>query len=140
MATSAAVARKPELKDFSFTWVGQDRGGKTVRGELRASGEAQVSVLLTLSLGSFGSRNSEYIEQVVDATFVAVMDAKAELPLRVSVLKIASPPLVHIRKKSPSTSPADSEFSSPTETAAMQTGGSMATGTSAAPDAQSEHI
>jgi type IV pilus assembly protein PilC len=46
MATSAAAARKPELKDFSFTWVGQDRGGKTVRGELRASGEAQVSVLL----------------------------------------------------------------------------------------------
>jgi type IV pilus assembly protein PilC len=46
MATSAAAARKPELKDFSFTWVGQDRGGKTVRGEIRASGEAQASVML----------------------------------------------------------------------------------------------
>ena len=46
MAASAAAVRKPELKDFNFTWVGQDRGGKTVRGELRASGEAQVSVLL----------------------------------------------------------------------------------------------
>lgn len=45
MATSVA-ARKPELKDFSFTWVGQDRGGKTVRGEIRASGEAQANVLL----------------------------------------------------------------------------------------------
>jgi type IV pilus assembly protein PilC len=46
MATSAALSRKPELKDFNFKWVGQDRGGKTVRGELRASGEAQVSVML----------------------------------------------------------------------------------------------
>jgi type IV pilus assembly protein PilC len=46
MAASAAAVRKPELKDFNFTWVGQDRGGKTVRGELRASGQAQVSVML----------------------------------------------------------------------------------------------
>jgi type IV pilus assembly protein PilC len=46
MATTAAAARRPELKDFSFTWVGQDRGGKTVRGEIRASGEAQVNVML----------------------------------------------------------------------------------------------
>jgi type IV pilus assembly protein PilC len=46
MATSAPVARKPQAREFSFTWLGQDRGGKTVRGEMRASGEAQVSVLL----------------------------------------------------------------------------------------------
>ncbi len=46
MATAAVAAKKPEIKDFNFTWVGQDRGGKTVRGELRATGEAQVNALL----------------------------------------------------------------------------------------------
>ena len=45
MATAAA-ARKPAGKEFNFTWVGQDRGGKTMRGEMRASGEAQVNALL----------------------------------------------------------------------------------------------
>jgi type IV pilus assembly protein PilC len=46
MATAAATARKPEVKEFNFTWVGQDRGGKTVRGELRATGEAQANAIL----------------------------------------------------------------------------------------------
>ncbi len=46
MATAAVAAKRPEVKDFNFTWVGQDRGGKTVRGELRATGEAQVNALL----------------------------------------------------------------------------------------------
>ena len=46
MATAAVAAKKPEIKDFNFTWVGQDRGGKTVRGEMRATGEAQVNALL----------------------------------------------------------------------------------------------
>ena len=45
MATAAA-ARKQEIKEFNFTWVGQDRGGKTVRGELRATGEAQANAVL----------------------------------------------------------------------------------------------
>src|SRR4051812_16710056 len=45
MATAAA-ARKPDIKEFNFTWVGQDRGGKTVRGEIRATGEAQVNAIL----------------------------------------------------------------------------------------------
>jgi type IV pilus assembly protein PilC len=45
MATAVA-ARKPTLKEFNFTWVGQDRGGKTVRGEMRAVGEAQVNASL----------------------------------------------------------------------------------------------
>ena len=45
MATAAA-ARKPDIKEFNFTWVGQDRGGKTVRGELRATGEAQANAVL----------------------------------------------------------------------------------------------
>jgi len=46
MATAAIAAKKPEIKDFNFTWLGQDRGGKTVRGEIRATGEAQVNALL----------------------------------------------------------------------------------------------
>ena len=46
MATAAAAARKPEVKEFNFTWVGQDKSGKTVRGEMRASGEAQVNSVL----------------------------------------------------------------------------------------------
>jgi type IV pilus assembly protein PilC len=45
MATAVA-ARKPALKEFNFTWVGQDRGGKTVRGEMRAVGQAQVNASL----------------------------------------------------------------------------------------------
>jgi type IV pilus assembly protein PilC len=46
MATATAAARKPAIKDFNFTWVGQDRGGKTVRGEMRAAGESQVNATL----------------------------------------------------------------------------------------------
>lgn len=46
MATAAAAARKPEVKEFNFSWVGQDKSGKTVRGEMRASGEAQVNATL----------------------------------------------------------------------------------------------
>ena len=40
------AAENRQIKEFNFTWVGQDRGGKTVRGEMRASGEAQVNALL----------------------------------------------------------------------------------------------
>ena len=46
MATAAAAVKKPEIKEFNFTWVGQDKTGKTVRGEMRASGEAQVNATL----------------------------------------------------------------------------------------------
>src|SRR5688500_2617048 len=46
MATAAVAAKRAEVKDFNFTWVGQDRGGKTVRGELRATGEAQANAML----------------------------------------------------------------------------------------------
>jgi type IV pilus assembly protein PilC len=45
MATAAA--RKPaEVVEVTFRWVGQDRAGKTVRGEMQASGEAQVNAVL----------------------------------------------------------------------------------------------
>jgi type IV pilus assembly protein PilC len=46
MATAAAVVRRTDVKEFNFTWVGSDKGGKTVRGEMRASGEAQVHAIL----------------------------------------------------------------------------------------------
>jgi type IV pilus assembly protein PilC len=46
MATAVAAAGKAGVKEFTFTWVGQDRGGKTVRGEVRAAGEAQVNAML----------------------------------------------------------------------------------------------
>jgi len=46
MATATAAAKKPDVKEFSFSWVGQDKSGKTVRGEMRASGEAQVNATL----------------------------------------------------------------------------------------------
>ena len=46
MATAALAARKPDIKEFNFTWVGTDKGNKTIRGEMRASGEAQVNATL----------------------------------------------------------------------------------------------
>ncbi len=45
MATATA-ARKSEITEYTFRWVGQDRAGKTVRGEIQASGEAQVNAVL----------------------------------------------------------------------------------------------
>jgi type IV pilus assembly protein PilC len=46
MATASAAARKIQVKEFNFTYVGQDRGGKTIRGEMRATGQAQVNATL----------------------------------------------------------------------------------------------
>jgi type IV pilus assembly protein PilC len=43
MATAAA-AKGP--KDLTFTWEGKDKGGKVVRGEMRAQGEALVNATL----------------------------------------------------------------------------------------------
>ena len=48
MATAAATVKRPEIRDFNFTYVGQDRGGKTIRGEIRATGEAQVDATQAL--------------------------------------------------------------------------------------------
>src|SRR5882672_12070091 len=47
MATAAATApKKPDIKEFNFTWVGTDKANKTVRGEMKATGEAQVNATL----------------------------------------------------------------------------------------------
>ena len=45
MATAAAVPRR-RIKDIVFEWEGKDKNGKTVRGEMRAGGEAMVSASL----------------------------------------------------------------------------------------------
>jgi len=45
MAT-AAVAAKGRVKDIVFEWEGKDKNGKSVRGEMRAGGEAMVSASL----------------------------------------------------------------------------------------------
>ena len=46
MAT-AAVARKGAVaQEFTFIWSGKDRAGKSIRGEIRANGEAQVNATL----------------------------------------------------------------------------------------------
>src|SRR5207302_363008 len=44
MATAAAAIKGP--KEFVFLWEGKDRGGKTVRGELRAVSETAVNATL----------------------------------------------------------------------------------------------
>ncbi|MDT7929248.1 type II secretion system F family protein [Tepidimonas sp.] len=41
MATTA-----PTIKEYVYEWEGKDRNGKTVKGELRAAGEAQVQAQL----------------------------------------------------------------------------------------------
>lgn len=48
MATAAAAigAKKEAAQELTFIWEGQDRTGKTVRGEIRAPGEALANVVL----------------------------------------------------------------------------------------------
>ncbi len=41
-----AAAKKPGQKEFNYAWEGKDRTGKTVRGEMRAAGEALVQSTL----------------------------------------------------------------------------------------------
>ncbi|OGA37909.1 MAG: type II secretion system protein F [Betaproteobacteria bacterium RIFCSPLOWO2_12_FULL_68_19] len=44
MATAAATAKGP--KDATYLWEGKDKGGKLVRGEMRAGGESVVNATL----------------------------------------------------------------------------------------------
>ncbi|MBL8528497.1 MAG: type II secretion system F family protein [Burkholderiales bacterium] len=47
MATATAtIGTRKEAQDITFVWEGQDRTGKTVRGEVRAPGEALANVIL----------------------------------------------------------------------------------------------
>jgi hypothetical protein len=77
---------------------------------------------------------------IVTSAFAAGIAAKVALPLRVSVLKIASPPLIYVRKKLSGAAPTDSELSPLTERTAAPLGDSAGAGTSAATGAQSEQV
>lgn len=46
MATAAAARKGAVVQEFNFNWVGKDKAGKTIRGEMRATGEAQVNATL----------------------------------------------------------------------------------------------
>jgi len=46
MATTAATATKKDVKEFTYSWTGTDKAGKTMRGEMRAGGEAVVNATL----------------------------------------------------------------------------------------------
>jgi type IV pilus assembly protein PilC len=46
MATATAATAKKDIKEFVFAWEGRDKLGKTVKGEMRASGEALVNATL----------------------------------------------------------------------------------------------
>jgi len=46
MATAAAMRKGAGVQEINFNWTGKDKAGKTVRGEMRASGEAQVNAML----------------------------------------------------------------------------------------------
>jgi type IV pilus assembly protein PilC len=43
MATAAAALRRDAVKEAVYVWEGRDKTGKTVKGEMRASGEAVVN-------------------------------------------------------------------------------------------------
>jgi type IV pilus assembly protein PilC len=47
MATATAAAgKKKDVKEFVYSWTGTDKSGKTLRGEMRAGGEAFVNATL----------------------------------------------------------------------------------------------
>ncbi|MCG2585297.1 type II secretion system F family protein [Massilia sp. TS11] len=46
MATSAKADKGIQVKEEIYAWEGKDKSGKTVRGEMRAAGEAIVNVAL----------------------------------------------------------------------------------------------
>jgi len=46
MATAGAAAARRDVKEFTFAWIGTDKSGKTMRGEMRAGGEAVVNATL----------------------------------------------------------------------------------------------
>jgi type IV pilus assembly protein PilC len=46
MATAAGALRREAVKEAIFQWEGRDKSGKSVKGEMRASGEAVVNATL----------------------------------------------------------------------------------------------
>ena len=46
MATAAVARKGAVVQESTYTWTGKDKAGKTIRGEIRANGEAQVNATL----------------------------------------------------------------------------------------------
>ena len=46
MATATAPRSKKDVKEFVYSWTGSDKAGKTLRGEMKAGGEAVVNAQL----------------------------------------------------------------------------------------------
>lgn len=46
MATATAAAKRGDQKEILYAWTGTDKAGKTMRGEMRAGGEAVVNASL----------------------------------------------------------------------------------------------
>ena len=46
MATAAVARKGAVVQESTYLWSGKDKAGKTVRGEIRANGEAQVNATL----------------------------------------------------------------------------------------------
>lgn len=46
MATKTTKTRKKEVKEFNFVWVGKDRNGKEVRGEMKSTSQSLVRIAL----------------------------------------------------------------------------------------------
>ena len=46
MATAAVARKGAGVQESTYLWSGKDKAGKTVRGEIRANGEAQVNATL----------------------------------------------------------------------------------------------
>lgn len=46
MATAAPIKRGSDAKEFTFLWVGRNKAGKVIRGEMRATSETVVNATL----------------------------------------------------------------------------------------------
>jgi type IV pilus assembly protein PilC len=46
MATAGVAVGKKDVREITYSWVGTDKAGKTLRGEMKAGGEAVVNAML----------------------------------------------------------------------------------------------
>ena len=86
MATAAAAAPRKDIREFTFSWTGQDKAGKTVRGEMRAGGEAQVTATLQLRDVTDGATGPVIAS---DTFFTERFDSVFDLELPTSFLGLA---------------------------------------------------
>ena len=46
MATAGVAVAKKDVREITYSWVGTDKAGKTLRGEMKAGGESVVNAML----------------------------------------------------------------------------------------------